>query len=57
MTDVTRIPSNPVSLGEMAVEIHKVIYQYSNKASVAEVIGVLEIVKIEVYQHNSDKDK
>lgn len=52
MTDsnVTHAPFQRAQLGSMAEEIRNVIYSYANRASVAEVLGVLEIVKQEVYQ-------
>lgn len=52
MTDsnVAHAPFQRAQLGSMAEEIRNVIYSYANRASVAEVLGVLEIVKQEVYQ-------
>lgn len=38
----------PVHLGELAEAIKALIYCYTERVSVAEVIGVLEIVKKEV---------
>jgi len=43
-------PFQRAQLGNMAEEIRAVIYSYANRASVAEVLGVLEIVKHEVYR-------
>ena len=35
-------------LGDMAEQIKEVIYSYADRVSVAEAIGILEIVKAEV---------
>ena len=35
-------------LGDMAEQIKEVIYSYADRVSVAEVVGILEIVKAEV---------
>ena len=42
-------------LGEMGERIREVIYSYANRASVAEVMGVLEIVKLEVYEASREE--
>jgi len=47
---VTHAPFKRAHLGKMAEEIREIIYSYVDRASVAEVLGVLEIVKQEVYQ-------
>ena len=48
--NITHAPFQRAQLGSMAEEIREVIYSYANRASVAEVMGVLEIVKFEVYR-------
>lgn len=50
MSDPFYAPFRRAHLGKMAEEIREVIYGYVDRASVAEVLGVLEIVKQEVYQ-------
>ena len=40
-------------LGEMAERIKEVIYEYADRVSVAEVLGILEIVKAEIYEQES----
>jgi hypothetical protein len=47
---VVHAPFQRAHLGSMAEEIRAVIYTYANRASVAEVLGVLEIVKHEIHR-------
>ena len=57
MTDkVVHGPFKRAHLNEMAEEVRDVLYKYVNRASVAEVLGILEIVKQEVYQSAFDGD-
>lgn len=48
-SNITHAPFKREHLGSMADEIKAVIYTYVDRVSVAEVIGVLEIVKHEIY--------
>lgn len=48
-TTVVVVPFQRAPLGEMAEQIREVIYAYANRVSLAEALGVLEIVKQEVY--------
>ncbi len=51
MTDkVVYGPFKRTHLNEMAEDVRDVLYKYVNRASVAEVLGILEIVKQEVYR-------
>jgi len=50
MSDPLYVPFKRNHLNAMAAEIREIIYSYVDRASVAEVLGVLEIVKQEVYQ-------
>lgn len=50
--NVTHAPFKREHLGSMADEIKAVIYTYVDRVSVAEVLGVLEIVKHEIYNEN-----
>lgn len=50
MSEVVHGPFKRAHLNEMAEEVRDVLYKYVNRASVAEVLGILEIVKQEVYQ-------
>lgn len=50
MSDPLYVPFKRNHLNAMAAEIRETIYAYVNRASVAEVLGILEIVKQEVYQ-------
>ena len=40
-------------LAEMAERIKDVIYEYADRVSVAEVLGILEIVKTEIYEQEN----
>lgn len=48
----TRYPKN----AELAERIHEVINEYHNQISLAEVIGVLEMVKLTTLQANLEED-
>lgn len=50
MAEPVYAPFKRNHLNEMAEEVRDVLYKYVNRASVAEVLGILEIVKQEVYQ-------
>lgn len=52
--NVTHAPFQRAQLGSIAEEIRTVIYSYVNRASVAEVLGVLEILKQEIYRSSLD---
>jgi hypothetical protein len=51
---VVHAPFQRAQLGNMAEEIRTVVYRYANRASVAEVLGVLEIVKQEIYRSSME---
>jgi hypothetical protein len=49
----TRYPKN----AELAERIHNVISDYHNQVSLAEVIGVLEMVKLTIMQANLEDEE
>ena len=55
MSNVQPAPFQRSHLGKLAEELQEVIYTYANRASVAEVLGVLEIVKLEVYEASREQ--
>ena len=50
MNNVITPPFNRGRLGELAKRIEELIYQYADRVSLAEVVGVLEIVKMNVLE-------
>lgn len=45
---VVHIPFRREHLGEMADRLKEVVYSYSDRISLAEAIGCIEIVKVEI---------
>lgn len=52
---VTHVPFRREHLAEMADRLKEVIYSYSDRVSVAEAIGILEIVKAEIFTAEQEK--
>ena len=50
MSNITHAPFKRAHLEKMAQDVRDALYKYANRASVAEVLGILEIVKQEVYE-------
>lgn len=56
MAEVIHAPFRRAHLNEMAEDIHAAMAKYANRVSLAEAIGILEIVKQEVYQSAFDEE-
>lgn len=52
---VIAAPFKRAHLGALAEEIRQAIYRQASRMSVAEVLGVLEIVKQEIYENQRDE--
>jgi len=50
MSNVITLQFKREHLGQMASKIQDVLYEYSDKISLAEAIGVLEIVKAQILE-------
>jgi hypothetical protein len=50
MSNIVVVPFRREHLGEMANKIEKIIYEYANRISIAEAIGILEIVKAKILE-------
>ena len=48
MSNVVTAPFRREHLGEMARKIETVVYEYADRISLAEAIGILEIVKAQI---------
>lgn len=48
MSNITYPPFERAHLGQMAEELRAVVFAYASRISLAEALGVLEIVKQEV---------
>ena len=51
MSNVVTAPFRREHLGEMASKIEAVVYEYADRISLAEAIGILEIVKAQDMFH------
>jgi hypothetical protein len=54
MNNIVAAPFKKEHLGTLAGDIEKLIYEYANRISVAEAIGVLEIVKAHLLETQHD---
>ena len=50
MSNVVTAPFRREHLGEMANKIEAVVYVYADRISLAEAIGILEIVKAQILE-------
>lgn len=50
MSNVVTAPFRREHLGEMANKIEAVFYEYADRISLAEAIGILEIVKAQILE-------
>jgi len=50
MSNVVTAPFRREHLGEMASKIEAVVYEYADRISLAEAIGILEIVKAQILE-------
>ena len=50
MSNVVTVPFRREYLGEMASKIEAVVYEYADRISLAEAIGILEIVKAQILE-------
>lgn len=50
MSNIVTVPFRREHLGEMANKIETVVYEYADRISLAEAIGILEIVKAQILE-------
>lgn len=50
MSNVVTAPFRREQLGDLANKIEEMIYEYADRISLAEAIGVLEIVKAQILE-------
>ena len=50
MSNVKRLPVERHDLGELAESIYDLIMEHTDKLTVTEAIGVLEVVKLQLFE-------
>ncbi len=55
MSKIIRYPFNTQLLSKIAEELRDVIFKYSGQISAVEAIGLLEIVKLELFEDQSEQ--